>query len=84
MHGKPRQPQSQGFSSVEWANRDIKDMLVAWLNENRTTDWATGIKVVQFAKDSTGHHTDIGRSPCRATLGTEAKLNRPELIVSAG
>ena len=31
VHGKPRHPQSQG--SVERANCDIKDMLVAWLGK---------------------------------------------------
>ena len=36
VHGKPRHPQSQG--SVERANGDIKDMLVAWMSENNTQD----------------------------------------------
>ena len=36
VHGKPRHPQSQG--SVERANYDIKDMLVAWMSENDTAD----------------------------------------------
>ncbi|XP_037774770.1 KRAB-A domain-containing protein 2-like [Penaeus monodon] len=30
VHGEPRHPQSQG--SVERANGDIKDMLVAWIS----------------------------------------------------
>ena len=34
VHGKPRHPQSQG--SVERANGDIKDMLVAWLSDNNS------------------------------------------------
>ena len=42
VHGKPRHPQSQ--VSVERANGDIKDMLVAWLANNNTHDWAVGIK----------------------------------------
>jgi transposase InsO family protein len=33
VQGKPRHPQSQG--SVERANYDIKDMLVAWKIRNR-------------------------------------------------
>ena len=36
VHGKPRYPQSQG--SVERANGDIKDMLVAWLADNNSED----------------------------------------------
>ena len=41
VHGKPRHPQSQG--SVERANGDIKDMLVAWIADNNTNDWSVGI-----------------------------------------
>ena len=36
VHGKPIHPQSQ--RSVERANCDIKDMLVAWSGDNNTTD----------------------------------------------
>jgi len=46
VHGKPRHPQSQG--SVERANGDIKDMLVAWMGDNKTNDWTIGLKFVQF------------------------------------
>ena len=53
VHGKPRHPQSQG--SVERANGDIKDMLVAWMGDNSTADWSTGIKFVQFQKNSSLH-----------------------------
>lgn len=48
VHGKPRHPQSQG--SVERLNCDVKDMLIAWLNDNNSTDWPTGLKFVQFKK----------------------------------
>ena len=41
VHGKPRHPQSQG--SVERANGDIKDMMVAWLADSNTQDRAVGI-----------------------------------------
>ena len=36
VHGKPRHPQSQ--DTVERPNSDIKDMLCAWLSDNRTKD----------------------------------------------
>ena len=60
VQGKPRQPQLQG--SVERANRDTKDMLVAWMNNNRTTEWSWGLKCVQFMKNSS-HHARIGHTP---------------------
>ena len=43
---KPRHPQSQG--SVEGANGDIKNMLIAWMGDNSTADWSTGILFVRF------------------------------------
>ena len=48
VHCKPRHHQSQG--SVERANSDIKEMLVAWMADNISTDWTMGVKFVQFAK----------------------------------
>ena len=43
VHGKPRHPQSQG--SVERLNCDIKDMLIAWMGDNSSTDWPVGLKL---------------------------------------
>ncbi|XP_037773567.1 KRAB-A domain-containing protein 2-like [Penaeus monodon] len=60
VHGKPQHPRSQG--SVERANGDIKDMLVAWMGD-------IGIKFVQFQKNS-----GIRRSPYAAMFGCEAKV----------
>ena len=71
VHGKPRHPQSQG--SVERANCDIKDMLVAWLGDNDTTDWTIGLKFVQFQKNAS-HHSGIKCSPFAALLGADAKM----------
>ncbi|XP_045112503.1 KRAB-A domain-containing protein 2-like [Portunus trituberculatus] len=71
VHGKPRHPQSQG--SVERANGDIKDMLVAWMADNNSTDWATGIKFVQFSKNS-AYHAGIKRSPYAAMFGVNARV----------
>ena len=48
VHGKHM---SQG--SVGCANGDIKDILVAWLSDNNSKDWSTGIKFVQFHYNST-------------------------------
>ena len=71
VHGKPRHPQSQG--SVERANGDIKDMLVAWMGDNNTNDWTVGIKFVQFQKNSS-LHSGIQRSPYNAMFGCDAKV----------
>ena len=71
VHGKPRHPQSQG--SVERANGDIKDMLVAWMSENNTQDWTIWIKFVQFQKN-TAHHAGIKCSPYSAGFGCDARI----------
>ena len=76
VHGKPRHPQSQG--SVERANGDIKDMLVAWLADNNTQDWTIGIKFVQFQKNS-AHHSGIKCSPYSAMFGCEARVGLTSL-----
>ena len=41
VRGKPRHSQSQ--ESVERANRDIKDMLMTWLQSNSTANWGDGL-----------------------------------------
>jgi hypothetical protein len=50
VHGKPCHPQSQG--SIERYNGDIHDMLVSWMRDNNSTNWATGIKFVVSEKQA--------------------------------
>ena len=84
VHGKARHPQSQG--SVERANSDVKNILIAWLANNNTNDWTVGLKYVQFQKNSS-HHSGIRRSPFAALLGSEVKVglissNLPQEVIS--
>ena len=71
VHGKPRHPQSQG--TVERANGDIKDMLIAWMGVNSTSDWSTGIKLVQLQKNSS-FQSRIKRAPYAAMFGCDVKV----------
>ena len=71
VHGKPRHPQSQ--SSVERANGDIKDMLVAWMCDNNTQDWSVGLKFVQQQKNC-AHHAGINQTPYKAMFGEDPKV----------
>lgn len=50
---KPRHSQSQG--SVERANRDVEEMLSAWMQEKNSRDWPNGLDIVQFRKNNTFH-----------------------------
>ncbi|XP_076069946.1 KRAB-A domain-containing protein 2-like [Oratosquilla oratoria] len=68
---KPRHPQSQG--SVEKANTDIKDILVAWMSDNNTQDWTVGLKFVQQQKNC-AHHAGINRTPYKAMFGEDPKV----------
>ena len=53
VHGKPIRSQSQ--ESVERANRDIKDMLMTWLQSNSTTHWDDGLRFIQVMKNRVYH-----------------------------
>ena len=67
VHGKPRHPQSQG--SVERANSDIKDILVAWMTDNNTNDWTVGLKFTQQQ-----NHAGINQTPYKALFGENPKV----------
>ena len=71
VHGKARQPQSQGSGGR--SNGDIKDILVIWLADNNTHDWVTGITFVQFQKNS-ANHSGTKRSPYSALFGEEVRV----------
>ncbi|XP_068200646.1 KRAB-A domain-containing protein 2-like [Palaemon carinicauda] len=74
VHGKPRHTQSQG--SVECANGDTKDMLVAWMADNDSQDWPTCIKFVLFQKNS-ALHSGIKCSPYSAMFGPSSPTATP-------
>ncbi|XP_054272927.1 KRAB-A domain-containing protein 2-like [Macrosteles quadrilineatus] len=66
VHGKPRHSQSQG--SVERANQDVRDSLVAWMADNNTSGWANGLKIIQNTKNNS-YHSGIKRTPYEAMFG---------------
>jgi hypothetical protein len=71
VHGKHRNPQSQG--SVERSNADIHDMIVSWMRENDTTKWAAELKFIQFQKYRR-FHEGIKRLPHEAMFGSPLKV----------
>ncbi|KAL4702592.1 hypothetical protein ACJJTC_016068 [Scirpophaga incertulas] len=48
-------------------------MLATWLETNKTTKWAEGIKFIQFMKNK-AHHSGISRSRYEAMFGCKAKV----------
>lgn len=71
VHGRPRHPQSQG--SVERCNQDVENMVRAWLDDNKSTDWVTGCRFVQWQKNFAKHRI-IGRSPYTVLFGGEPRI----------
>ena len=63
--GKSLHPQTQG--SVERANGDITDMLIAWMVDNESQDWTTGIKFIHFPKYC-AHHSCVHRLHLRLVV----------------
>ncbi|XP_037772738.1 uncharacterized protein LOC119568355 [Penaeus monodon] len=70
VHSKPRHQQSQG--SVERANGDIKDMLHAWMTDNKTQNWCVGLRLVQHQRNS-AHHSGIKHTPFKALFDTDPR-----------
>jgi len=47
--------------------------MIAWMKENKTTDWANGLRFVQWQKN-TCVNRNIGRSPFEALYGKEPQI----------
>lgn len=71
VNGRPRYPQSQGC--VERSNSSVKDSLIAWMRDNKTGTWSTGLRYVQWALNTT-HHEAIKMQPYKAMFGQNPKL----------
>ncbi|CAF4046187.1 unnamed protein product [Rotaria sordida] len=71
VHGRARHPQSQG--SVEQCNQDVKLLMGTWIRENNCTNWAQGLRFVQFQKNSC-HHRVLGNSPYSVLFGNQPKI----------
>jgi hypothetical protein len=71
VHGKPRHSQSQG--SVERSNQDVRDMLVAWMLDNKTKQWSEGLRLIQ-SKKNRALHEGIKKSPYEAMFGSKQRI----------
>jgi transposase InsO family protein len=71
VHGKPRHSQSQG--SVERSNQDVRDMLVAWMLDNKTKQWSEGLRLIQ-SKKNRALHEGIKKSPYEAMFGSKRRI----------
>lgn len=40
---------------VERANRDIEDILSAWMKENHSMDWPNALNIIQLRKNRSFH-----------------------------
>jgi hypothetical protein len=80
VHGKPRHSQSQG--SVERSNQDIRDMLVAWLSDNKQSTWSEGLRFIQ-SKKNRALHVGIKTSPYEAMFGSAQRVGLADSALTA-
>lgn len=71
VHGKPRHSQSQG--SVKKANQDIENMLTTWMQDNQSTSWSNGLKLIQFVTNR-DFHSGIKRYPYECLFGCAPRV----------
>lgn len=71
INGGPIYPQSQG--SIERSNQDLKNMIRAWMTDNKSTNWSIGCYFIQFQKN-VSYHSTISRTPYKALFGEDPKL----------
>ncbi|XP_071750248.1 KRAB-A domain-containing protein 2-like [Lepeophtheirus salmonis] len=71
VHGGSCNP--QGESSAEDVNDDVKEILMAWLLDNKTSKWSEGLKFIQFNKNRS-YHCGINQSPYSAMFGYEPEV----------
>jgi hypothetical protein len=79
VNGRPRHPQSQ--ESVERSNATLNDSLVAWMRENNTSNWSTGLMFVQWSMNTT-YHEAIKMEPYKALFGVKPKIGLGTLLLS--
>jgi len=71
VNGRPRYPQSQG--SVERGNATLKDSLIAWMKDNNTSAWSTGLQFVQWGMN-TSYNEAIKMTPYEAVFSQKARV----------
>lgn len=51
INGRPWHPQSQG--SIEKGNATLKNILISWMRDNKTSNWTKGLFPTQWAMNTT-------------------------------
>ncbi|XP_059174975.1 KRAB-A domain-containing protein 2-like [Physella acuta] len=67
VHGKPRQ------DSVKDANQDVQNMVMTWMQTNKSKHWAENLKFIQFMKNRS-FNQEIQQTPYEAMFGCKAKV----------
>jgi hypothetical protein len=80
MHGKSRNSQSQG--TVERSNKDVRDMLLAWMSDkNNTKTLPEGLRFIQ-SKKRRAVHSGIKTSPYEAVFGTAQRIGLGDSLLT--
>ena len=71
INGRPRHPESQGC--VENSNKTLKNTLVAWMRDNKTTKWSHGLLFAQWSLNVT-YHEATTCVPYEVLFGTKPRV----------
>lgn len=77
VHGEP----SQSQENEEQVKKDVKNMLITWMQDRKSSHWSEGLRFIQLMKNET-YHSGIKMTPHEALFGTKIKLGLSEDILS--
>ncbi|XP_032695845.1 KRAB-A domain-containing protein 2 isoform X1 [Lontra canadensis] len=68
-----KQRPGQGPGSLEQVSHDVKNMVRAWMQSNRSRHWAEGLRFIQMVRNQL-FDVSLQQSPYEAMFGFKAKL----------
>lgn len=73
VHGKPNHSQE----NEEQVKQDVTNMLITWMQDQKSSDWSEGLRFIQLMKNRT-YHSGIKMTSYEALFGTKIKVGLSE------
>ncbi|XP_050054538.1 SCAN domain-containing protein 3 isoform X1 [Aphis gossypii] len=73
VHGKPYHSQE----NEEQVKQDVTNMLITWMQDQKSSHWSEGLRFIQIMKNQT-YHSGIKMTPYEALFGTKIKVGLSE------
>ncbi|XP_029344265.1 SCAN domain-containing protein 3 isoform X1 [Acyrthosiphon pisum] len=77
VHGEP----SQFQENEDRVKKDVKNMLITWMEDRKSSHWSEGLRFIQLMKNKT-YNLGIKMSPHEALFGTKIKVGLNENMLS--